>query len=279
METADLVLDAVDRGAAPAGRARACVARADAAVSGDRRRRAARVARPRGRRRAARRDLRLRRYRRSRWHRSTAVDRSTQRLPRHVAIIMDGNRRWARERRMPAIEGHRRGIVALREVTRAASDWGIPMLTVYGFSTENWKRDSTEISLLLDLCVYFAQSELAELRRNNVRVQRDRPLRAAPAPSRDALDGLMRTTSDCTGLHAEPGGELQCAQRGPRCGPRARARRARRPAGARTRSTKRASPSYLYTAEHAGSGHADPSRRRIAAVQFLALSGRVHGTA
>ena len=92
------------------------------------------------------------------------------RLPVHVAIIMDGNRRWARERRLPAIEGHRRGIVALREVTRAASDWGIPMVTVYGFSTENWKRDSTEISLLLDLCVYFAKSELAELRRNNVRV-------------------------------------------------------------------------------------------------------------
>ena len=92
-------------------------------------------------------------------------------LPKHVAIIMDGNRRWARARRMPAIEGHRRGIVALREITRACSDWGIPMLTVYGFSTENWKRDKTEISLLLDLCVYFARSELAELDRNNVRVQ------------------------------------------------------------------------------------------------------------
>src|ERR1700675_3630255 len=88
------------------------------------------------------------------------------RLPRHVAIIMDGNRRWARSRRMPAIEGHRRGIVALREVTRAASDWGIPMLTVYGFSTENWKRDSTEISLLLDLCVYFARTDVPELDRN-----------------------------------------------------------------------------------------------------------------
>jgi len=93
------------------------------------------------------------------------VSLEADRLPKHVAIIMDGNRRWARERRMPAIEGHRRGIVALREVTRAASDWGIPMMTVYGFSTENWKRDSTEISLLLDLCVYFAQSEVNELRR------------------------------------------------------------------------------------------------------------------
>jgi undecaprenyl diphosphate synthase len=125
---------------------------------------------------------------------------ATEALPAHVAIIMDGNRRWARERRMPAIEGHRRGIVALREVTRAASDWGIPMLTVYGFSTENWKRDSTEISLLLDLCVYFAQSELAELRRNNVRVNVIGHYEQLPAPSRDALDGLIAKTSDCTGL-------------------------------------------------------------------------------
>jgi undecaprenyl diphosphate synthase len=129
-----------------------------------------------------------------------AVALDLGRLPRHVAIIMDGNRRWARERRMPAIEGHRRGIVALREATRAASDWAIPMMTVYGFSTENWKRDSTEISLLLDLCIYFAQSELAELRRNNVRVNVIGRYRQLPAPSRDALDRLMAKTADCTGL-------------------------------------------------------------------------------
>jgi undecaprenyl diphosphate synthase len=128
------------------------------------------------------------------------VSLDADKLPGHVAIIMDGNRRWARERRMPAIEGHRRGIVALREVTRAASDWGIPMMTVYGFSTENWKRDSTEISLLLDLCVYFAQSELAELRRNNVRVNVIGHYEQLPAPSRDALDLLIAKTADCTGL-------------------------------------------------------------------------------
>jgi undecaprenyl diphosphate synthase len=130
----------------------------------------------------------------------SGVDLDTARLPQHVAIIMDGNRRWAREKRMPAIEGHRRGIVALREVTRAASDWHIPMVTVYGFSTENWKRDSTEISLLLDLCVYFAQSELSELRKNNVRVNVIGRYEQLPAPSRDALDYLMEKTSDCTGL-------------------------------------------------------------------------------
>ena len=122
------------------------------------------------------------------------------RLPKHVAIIMDGNRRWARARRLPAIEGHRRGIVALREITRAASDWGIPMLTVYGFSTENWKRDKTEISLLLDLCVYFARSELGELRRNNVRVNVIGRYEQLPRGSKDALDGLVAKTARNTGL-------------------------------------------------------------------------------
>lgn len=122
------------------------------------------------------------------------------RLPAHVAIIMDGNRRWARARRMPAIEGHRRGIVALREITRACSDWGIPMLTVYGFSTENWKRDKTEISLLLDLCVYFASTELSELDKNNVRVNVIGRYEQLPPASKDALDKLVAKTARNTGL-------------------------------------------------------------------------------
>ena len=121
-------------------------------------------------------------------------------LPRHVAIIMDGNRRWAKSRGVPAIEGHRRGMLALREVTRACSDLGIPTLTVYGFSTENWRRDSTEISLLLDLCVFFAQNELVELSRNNVRVNVIGAYRALPASSREALDRLMERTASNTGL-------------------------------------------------------------------------------
>lgn len=121
-------------------------------------------------------------------------------LPKHVAIIMDGNRRWAKHRGMPAIEGHRRGMLALREVTRACSDFGIPTLTVYGFSTENWRRDSTEISLLLDLCVYFAQNELVELSRNNVRVNVIGAYQALPPASRDALDRLMERTASNTGL-------------------------------------------------------------------------------
>jgi undecaprenyl diphosphate synthase len=122
------------------------------------------------------------------------------RVPQHVAIIMDGNRRWAKAHRLPAIEGHRRGIVALRHVTRAASDFSIPMMTVYGFSTENWKRDTTEISLLLDLCVYFARTELDELHRNNVKVRVIGQYQMLPRASREALDHLMERTAANTGL-------------------------------------------------------------------------------
>lgn len=121
-------------------------------------------------------------------------------VPRHVAIIMDGNRRWAKERGLPAIEGHRRGMIALRHVTRCASDLGIEALTVYGFSTENWNRDEREISLLFELCVYFARNELIELRRNNVRVRVIGEWESLPAAPRSALAELQAQTSENTGL-------------------------------------------------------------------------------
>lgn len=121
-------------------------------------------------------------------------------VPRHIAIIMDGNRRWAKQRGLPAVEGHRRGIIALREVTRAASDLGVQNLTVYGFSTENWRRDANEISFLFDLCVYFCKSELEELRKNNVRVRVIGDWRALPDASRNALEDLQAKTSQNTGL-------------------------------------------------------------------------------
>jgi undecaprenyl diphosphate synthase len=130
----------------------------------------------------------------------TATELDPARIPRHVAIIMDGNRRWARAHRLPVAEGHRRGMVALRHITRAAQDLGIETLTVYGFSTENWKRDHTEISLLLDLAVYFAQNELSELNRNNVRVEVIGHYEALPRASRDALRRLVELTAQNTGL-------------------------------------------------------------------------------
>lgn len=131
---------------------------------------------------------------------SNSVVLDTAKMPRHVAIIMDGNRRWARARGLPTIEGHRRGIVALREVTCAASDWRIPIVTVYGFSTENWRRDRSEISLLLDLCVAFVRTELPELQRNRVRVNVIGRYRELPRGSRDALDYLIDRTATNDGL-------------------------------------------------------------------------------
>jgi undecaprenyl diphosphate synthase len=129
-----------------------------------------------------------------------AAESAPGRVPRHVAIIMDGNRRWAKRHGLPAIEGHRRGIVALRRVTRAASDLGIEVLTVYGFSTENWNRNAREISLLFELCVYFARNELAELQRNNVRVQVIGEWESLPEAPRRALADLQAGTLGNTGL-------------------------------------------------------------------------------
>jgi undecaprenyl diphosphate synthase len=131
---------------------------------------------------------------------ASAVELRPAAVPRHVAIIMDGNRRWAKMRRLPAIEGHRRGIVALRRTTRAASDAGVEVLTVYGFSTENWNRDTREISLLFDLCVYFARSEVDELRRNNVRVRVIGDWESLPPRPRAALHDLQASTAHNDGL-------------------------------------------------------------------------------
>ncbi|HXW76223.1 MAG TPA: polyprenyl diphosphate synthase [Candidatus Eremiobacteraceae bacterium] len=116
-------------------------------------------------------------------------------MPRHVAIIMDGNRRWARGRRLPVIEGHRRGVVALREIVRACRELHISELTVYAFSTENWKREALEVSLLLDLLVHFARTEEAELQRGGVRVRAIGRIDELPAKQRDVLRDLERRTA------------------------------------------------------------------------------------
>jgi undecaprenyl diphosphate synthase len=91
--------------------------------------------------------------------------------PRHVAIIMDGNGRWATARKLPRFEGHRRGVEALRRAVRIAGDTGVEVLTVYAFSSENWKRPKAEIAELMGLLKLFVRRDLAELHRKNVRVR------------------------------------------------------------------------------------------------------------
>jgi undecaprenyl diphosphate synthase len=92
-------------------------------------------------------------------------------VPGHVAIIMDGNGRWATARGLPRFEGHRRGVEALRRAVRIAGDIGIDVLTVYAFSSENWKRPAAEITELMGLLKLFVRRDLAELHKNGVKVR------------------------------------------------------------------------------------------------------------
>lgn len=120
--------------------------------------------------------------------------------PRHVAVIMDGNRRWAREHGLPVAEGYRRGISALRAAVRAAAQTGVERLTVYGFSTENWRREPREVGLLMGLYAACAKSEKAQLVRQGVRVEVIGELDAFAFPARAALRDLVESTKRGTRL-------------------------------------------------------------------------------
>jgi undecaprenyl diphosphate synthase len=91
--------------------------------------------------------------------------------PRHIAIIMDGNGRWAQARGLPRIAGHRQGAEAVRRTVRAAGELDIPYLTLFGFSSENWKRPLAEIDDLMGLLRHYLRGEIAELHRNGVRLR------------------------------------------------------------------------------------------------------------
>src|SRR5262245_38343034 len=92
-------------------------------------------------------------------------------MPRHVAVIMDGNGRWARARGRPRTFGHSEGVEALRRTVEAAGEIGLPYLTVFGFSTENWRRPAEEVNALLDLLRLYVARDLDKLAREGVRVR------------------------------------------------------------------------------------------------------------
>ena len=92
-------------------------------------------------------------------------------VPNHIAIIMDGNGRWAKKRGLPRVMGHNAGMKSLKEIVRACSDLGVKYLTVYAFSTENWKRPEDEVSGIFKIMVKYIAKELAELNRENVRIR------------------------------------------------------------------------------------------------------------
>jgi len=120
-------------------------------------------------------------------------------LPRHVAIIMDGNGRWAKKRHLPRFAGHRAGVEAVRKVSRAARAMGIAALTLYAFSSENWRRPEDEVSDLMGLLRLFIRSDLDELTRENVRLRVIGDYRRFPPDLVEMIDGALARTAANTG--------------------------------------------------------------------------------
>ena len=123
------------------------------------------------------------------------------RLPRHVAIIMDGNGRWAKAHKLSVSLGHRRGTEALREIIRHTDDLGIEALSLYAFSTENWSRPPEEVAALMQLILDFFASEIDELDEKNVRILILGDKSALPETQRQTLIEAERRTAENTGLH------------------------------------------------------------------------------
>jgi len=118
-------------------------------------------------------------------------------LPKHIAVIMDGNGRWAKQKGKHRIFGHKNGVVAVRETTEAAAELGIEYLTLYAFSTENWNRPQLEVNALMTLLVETVKKELKTLNKNNIRLQAIGDLTKLPAKTYKALmDGIESTKNN-----------------------------------------------------------------------------------
>lgn len=121
-------------------------------------------------------------------------------LPQHIAVIMDGNGRWAVSRKLPRTAGHRAGMSALKELVTTCGELGIQILTVYAFSTENWKRPVDEVGYLMHLLVEYMEKELAELHRKGVQVRAIGELAELPHAAQKALNKAEQVTRKNTGL-------------------------------------------------------------------------------
>jgi undecaprenyl diphosphate synthase len=128
------------------------------------------------------------------------VDLDPRRLPRHVAIIMDGNGRWARGRGLARVEGHRRGKEAVRAVVETARRLGIPFLSLYAFSSENWNRPREEVNALMGLLRRYLGSELGRMMRNQIRLLSIGNLERLPRAVREALRRNVEATRHNTGM-------------------------------------------------------------------------------
>ena len=127
-------------------------------------------------------------------------DLDQDRLPRHVAVIMDGNGRWAKRKGLPRIMGHRQGVDALKGLLRCCNDWGIQALTAYAFSTENWGRPHEEVDFLMTLFERVLVRELQEMMKENVRIQFVGNLTDLPRSLQEQIDRSMQETKNNRGI-------------------------------------------------------------------------------
>ncbi|MBP2099556.1 isoprenyl transferase [Enterococcus rivorum] len=121
-------------------------------------------------------------------------------IPQHVAIIMDGNGRWAQNRRLPRVAGHKEGMNTVKKITKHASKLGVKVLTLYAFSTENWKRPTEEVSFLMQLPVDFFDTFVPELIKENVKVNVMGYTDFLPEHTQDAVKRAIEQTKDSTGM-------------------------------------------------------------------------------
>lgn len=121
-----------------------------------------------------------------------------EKLPRHIAVIMDGNGRWAKEHGMPRVFGHRNGVKAVRDTTEACAELGVEYLTLYAFSTENWSRPQMEVNALMTLLVETIKNEIKTLNDNSIRLQAIGDISKLPAKSQKALSSAIEDTRQNT---------------------------------------------------------------------------------
>jgi undecaprenyl diphosphate synthase len=125
-----------------------------------------------------------------------STDLNPEKLPSHVAIIMDGNGRWAKKRLLNRIKGHEKGSETVRTIVRTCREIGIPILTLYAFSTENWQRPKTEVEALMTILKRFLKSEKSELLQNDIRLRVIGQVNRLPAGVRNVLEETMTATRD-----------------------------------------------------------------------------------
>ena len=126
------------------------------------------------------------------------IDKS--RIPTHIAVVMDGNGRWAQKRNLPRLSGHNAGMKAMNEIVRKSVELGVKYLTVYAFSTENWKRAADEINGIFKLLVFYVDKELKELHEHNIKVTALGDYSKLPEAAVERIEKALKTTENNTGM-------------------------------------------------------------------------------